>query len=379
MSQLTTLYNTRNITRGEITEWTDSYFTNTAKCVKADGENTVTYAVFIRTPSMFAPEMVTGWLKEVARHEGFDVVLESPYQPGDIVPAGEPQLYITGPFSKLVECETLFLQKVGAVAVAALNAYKSCKELPDIPFIAMGARHCVGMEMQEMMDYAASVGSQAARDELGAKGFINGASNATAHFFGQEKGAGTMPHALIGYYGSTLKAAQAFRRECPDKPFVVLVDFYGQEITDAIEVARHFPEEAANGTLGFRLDTHGGRYLEGLDHDKSIEVIHKYAPHMMQEEWSEKELKILYGRGVSVANILHFKNEMIKAGFPNVGVLGSSGFNEQKCRMMNLAKAPLTGVGTGSYIPDNFHETYATADVFNYDGNLRIKIGRKYL
>jgi len=365
--------------REEITNWTDSYFSNTARCVEADGESIVTYAVFIRAPSLFAPLMATSWLKQVAKEGGFDVKIESKYQEGDIVPAGDPQFFITGPFSQLAECETLLLQKVGAVSVAAYNAYKACSALPNVPFIAMGARHCAGMEMQEMMDYAASVGGKAARKQFGAQGFVNGASNATAHFFGQETGSGTMPHALIGYYNSTLKAAQAFRRTCPTKPFVVLVDFFGQEITDAIDVARAFPNEAANGTLSFRLDTHGGRYLEGLDHDKSINVIQTFAPHMMAETWTEDQLKILYGRGVSVANIWHFKTSLAAAGFPHIGVIASSSFDVEKCRLMGLAHAPLNGVGTGSYIPKDFNATYATADIFLYNGVQRIKVGREYL
>tara|TARA_R110002124_G_scaffold287216_1_gene471514 strand:- start:204822 stop:206009 length:1188 start_codon:yes stop_codon:yes gene_type:complete len=379
MSDMTTLYNTQATSRAAITRWTDSYFTNTAKCVESDGESMVTYAVFIRSPSMFAPKMAAEWLKEVAKEGGFNVKLESKFEPGDFVPSGEPQFYISAPLSKMAECETLFLQKVGAVAVAALNAYNSCIELPDTPFIAMGARHCVGMEMQEMMDYAASVGSEAAIKNKKAQGFINGASNATSHFFGKSLGTGTMPHALIGYYGATLPAAQAFRKQCPDKPFTVLVDFNGKEISDAIEVAQHFPKEAADGTLGFRLDTHGGRYLEGLDHQKSIDVLNQNAPGILSQNWDESEEKILIGPGVSVANIWHFKNELAKAGFPNVGCIGSSGFGPKKCRIMNLAKAPLTGVGTGSYIPKDFDATYATADIFEYDGDYKIKVGREYL
>lgn len=380
MAETRTLYNTLTTDRTDITRGTDSYFTNTANCVNADGEMIVTYAVFVRTPSMFAPKMAVDWLKEVARKDDFEVEFESEFKPGDIVPAGQAQLYIRGPFSKLAECETFFLQKIGAVSVAALNAYKACKELKNIPFIAMGARHCVGTEMQEMMDYAASVGGIAAQRDFDAKGFINGASDATAHFFGQEKGTGTTPHALIGYYGgSTVRAAEAFRRICPDKPFTILVDFEGKEITDAIEVARRFPKEAENGTLAFRLDTHGGRYLEGLDHEQSIEVLNRHAPQTMIEEWNEKELKILYGRGVSVASIWKFKNAMVEAGLPNVGIIGSSGFNAQKCRIMSFANAPLSGVGTGSYIPADFHRTYATADVFDYDGQTSIKVGREYL
>lgn len=376
-----TIFNNEAVTPEAIADWTDHYFGNTRKVAEAVGDPIVTYAVFVRHPTVFSPDLVVGWLKEVAKNGGFEIKIESKYTLGDIVPAGEPQLYITGPLSKLVETETLFLQRVGAIGVAAYNAYQCVKELPDVPFFTAGARHCVGLGMVEGMEYAAYVGTIAAQKTLGkAVGFVNSAVNATSHFFGKATGGGTTPHVMIGLFDSTLEAAIKYREVCPDEPFTMLVDYFGREISDSIEIARHFPEEAASGELGFRLDTHGGRYLEGLDHDSSIQTIHEHAPHMMEQEWSEKELGILYGKGVSVANIWHFKNSLAEAGFPNVRVVGSSGFNPQKCRMMRLANAPLDGIGTGSYIPKDFDSTYATADVFQYGNRRRsIKVGREYL
>ena len=45
-------------------------------------------------------------------------------------------------------------------------------------------------------------------EKSGAIGFIGCATDHTAPFFGREKGMGTMPHALIGYAGSTVDAAR---------------------------------------------------------------------------------------------------------------------------------------------------------------------------
>ena len=74
-----------------------------------------------------------------------------------------------------------------------------------------------------------------------------------------------MPHALIGYAGSTVRAAEMLHEVNPGQPLTVLTDFFGREVTDGLEVCRRFPELAAAGRLSVRLDTHGGRYLEGLD------------------------------------------------------------------------------------------------------------------
>ena len=89
-----------------------------------------------------------------------------------------------------------------------------CADLPKAAFLAMDARHCAGAEMAEMMAYAASVGSAAAQRE-GAGASSATPPRCTAHYFGPTHGAGTMPHALIGYAGSTLRAAEMFHETFP--------------------------------------------------------------------------------------------------------------------------------------------------------------------
>jgi nicotinate phosphoribosyltransferase len=46
---------------------------------------------------------------------------------------------------------------------------------------------------------------------------------------------------------------------------------------------------------------------------------------------------------------------------------------------MAEAKAPVDVIGTGSYLPIKWTETYATADVVEYDGVPRVKVGREFL
>ncbi len=182
-----------------------------------------------------------------------------------MVGAGDPILYVTGPLFHLVDLETVLLQRLGPPCVAAHNAYSMCAALPKTAFLAMDARHCAGAEMAEMMAYAAAIGSAAARRGAGAKGFAGGAAAATARFFGRDQGLGTMPHVLVGYAGSTVRAAEMFREVFPGEKLTVLIDYFGRETTDALAVARRFPDLAASGQLAVRIDTHGGRYVEGLD------------------------------------------------------------------------------------------------------------------
>ena len=366
------------LTEAEITARTDTYFNRTRAIVQKFGDKTVTYAVFLRRPVVSAPALMIEWLNAVAleRHEKFDIELM--HQEGDWVGAGAPLAYITGPFTALADLETIFLQKIGAACVAAHNAFQMCVALPHAAFLAMDARHCAGGEMQEIMAYAAAVGSRAAKRE-GAKGFIGNANDWTAHYFGAEIGYGTMPHALIGYAGSTLRAAEMFVQTFPGEPLTVLVDYFGREVTDALEVCRHFPEMAAAGHLSVRLDTHGGRFLEGLDPQESYAVLERHAPGALRRYRSQTELRYLIGTGVSAAAIWRMRESLNEAGFPNVHIVASSGFGVEKCSVMADAHTPIDVVGTGSFIPETWSETYATADIVAYNGTPMVKIGREFL
>ena len=364
---------------GEISQFTDHYFNRTKQVIGKFGDAKVTYAVFMRRPVVFAPRLALDWLKEMAAERQATIEIDQRYIEGKWVGAGEPMVYITGPFFHLVDLETIFLQKLGPACVAAYNAWTMCADMPTVGFLAMDARHCAGQEMAEMMAYAASVGSTRAKRKVGAVGFIGNATHATAHFFGRDKGLGTMPHALIGYAGSTLRAAEMFHETFPGEPMTVLADYFAREVSDSLDVCRRFPDLAAKGMLSFRLDTTGGRYIEGLDPATSYAVLEKYSPESIRGYRSEEELRYLVGTGVSAAAIFHLRHELDAAGFKETKIVASSGFGPAKCRVMAEAKAPIDVVGTGSFLPSNWSETYATADIVEYDGKPRVKIGREFL
>jgi len=358
---------------------TDTYFRNTRRIVQENGDCEVEYAVFMRRPVTYAGRLSIGWLWALRAHRGVDVVVVVPHIDGAWVGSGEVLCYIRGPFATLVDLETIFLQRLGASCVAAYNAYNMCVELPDVAFLAMDARHCAGSDMAELMAYGASVGSKKAKAKTGAIGFTGSSTDATAHFFGQERGAGTMPHALVGYAGSTLRAAQMFHESVPNAPLTVLVDYFGKEITDSLEVANNFPELAASGRLAFRLDTHGGRFSEGLDTPQSYAVLDRHVPYATRGYRTDSELKHLMGTGVSVAAVWHLRETLDANGFDKVRIVASSGFGPDKCRMFSFAKAPVDVIGTGSFLPQIWSETYATADIISYDGKPCVKSGREFL
>src|SRR6266446_2502535 len=174
----------------ELAARTDSYFLKTKAIVGRFGDREATYAVFMRRPVICTPRLAIEFLERVAAERGTSFSIELNHPEAAWVGAGEPILYLTGPLYHLVDLETVLLQKIGPACVAAYNASAMCADLPGVAFLAMDARRC--------------------------------AAAATAHFFGQATGMGTMPHALIGYAGSTVRAAEMFHETFAGEALTVL-------------------------------------------------------------------------------------------------------------------------------------------------------------
>ena len=388
------------LSAGPISAQTDKYFTNTSRIVAAHGDSRVTFAIFMRRRVVAALEPTIRLVQRFVP----EVTVKRFYQEGDIVPSESKMLEITGSMRKLSEIETLLLQKTGFPCVSANNAYEMCRAIPSASFMDMHARHASGAEMNILAAYGAAVGSMAARKvDPSVKGFVGSSQDLTAPFFGAARGMGTMPHALVGYTGGDVLAAmKLFAETIPEAPtLIALVDYTGEEVTDSLRCARWFYEEARlqdqGKTYGIRLDTHGGRFAEGLDYERSVETVgHWLGVHgeynIVEQVLGgrafqldpnnilvDKVRRILFGKGVSVAAIIHVRRALDRAGFQDAMIVGSSGFDPQKCQVMGAARAPLDMVGTGSFLPATLTETYATADIIAYDGVRRVKVGREFL
>jgi nicotinate phosphoribosyltransferase len=358
---------------------TDTYFLRTKDIICEYGDTEVTYAIFMRRPVIAALAPAITWLEQIVKERNGSVNIKRSFEEGSDVGAGEPMIYISGSMLLLVDLETALLQKIGATCVAAYNARSMVDSLKQTSFLAMDARHCAGSDMADLMAYGAYVGSKRVKSETDAIGFIGCATDKTAHLFENTKGLGTMPHALIGYAGSTLKAAKMFHSTWPNQPLTVLIDYFGKEITDGLTVCRSFKHLADQNKLSLRIDTHGGRYIEGLDVAGSYAVLERNAPQAIRGYRTEQELRYLIGTGVSAAAVWHLREILNNSGFEKVKIVASSGFGPEKCKVFALANVPVDVIGTGSYLPSRWSETYATADIISYGGKSQVKLGREFL
>src|SRR6266567_1605813 len=297
---------------------TDKYFTKSREIVERFGDRSVTYGVFLRRGVICAVNPAIDALRTYYPESAEPLKITRLYEEGAFVPDQMAIFTYTGSFAALVELETLILQRIGVACVSAYNAYKMAMNLKKAAFVDMHARHSPGDDLSLLAAYGASVGSRMAKLN-GAVGFVGSSQDLTAHFYGQEKGVGTMPHGIIGYAGSTLRAAQMFVETHPRDNLTVLID------------------------------SHGERYAEGLDYEKSVEVVVKWlhvpneyeaVRYVMGEEAfdadslnivKDRVRKVLFGTGVSVASVIQLRQTLDANGFNACKIVGSSGFNLFKC------------------------------------------------
>ena len=404
---------------------TDKYFAKTAEILAAHGDARATYAVFLRTDVVVAIDPAVDFLRQVYPADAaIPLEITRVVPEGAPLTAGLPMLYVAGSLVALSPIETLLLQRIGFPCVSAQNAFSMCVALPGAAFLAMEARHTTGDDMHLACSYGAAVGSRAAQ-LTGAKGFVGTSTDIAAPLFGTPQGLGTMPHSLIGYAkarmlaagrdpeveSATLEAARLYVAQFPDEEsYTVLNDYDGREVSDALAVCGWFYGPDGPGRAGkrlaLRLDTHGGRHLEGLDWDESVRTLLAWTDCKTPAEVArlavagsefeeagamsadEVRDKLLFGTGVTAAAAVHFRKALDEAGFHEARIVASSGFDTLKCRAFGNLSAPVDVVGTGSFLPSRLSRTYATADIVRYElpdgsGGWRafdlVKAGREFL
>src|SRR3546814_731122 len=231
-----------------------------------------------------------------------------------------------------------------------------------------------------------------------------------------------MLHELIGYAKARMLArggdpekeraavgaTKLYAKAYPDEEtLTVLIDYDGREISDALAVARWLrtgPESRRAKTLAVRLDTNDSRYLQGLDRRESVETLCRWmrldtagevvTAAMSGIEYAELEHvtddlrdTCLFGSGVTAAAAVRLRRELDGAGFQDVRIILSGGFDAIKCRIFGNLDIQVDVIGTGAFLPSDIRKCRSTLDAVRYEfaeaGALRsfniAKSGREHL
>ena len=177
-----------------------------------------------------------------------------------------------------------------------------------------------------------------------------------------------------------VRAAEMFRETFPDEPMTVLVDYFGREITDALAVCARFPELAAA-----RADCRSGwtrmaaGSWKGSIRPRATRCWNATRPARSGAIAARPSCATWSAPACRPRRSGACARRWTRLAIRAVRIVASSGFGVDKCRVMADARAPIDVVGTGSFIPDAWHETYATADIVEYDGVPMVKLGREFL
>lgn len=302
-------------------ETADIYFARTVEVLAKEGRNPVaTMEVFPGRDGLLCGMSEVKTLLERVLPTGSQVWA---LPEGSAIKRKEVVLRITAPYQSYGLYETAYLGILSQCTGWATAARECVEAARGIPIISFGARH-VHPAVAAYMDYAAVVGGCA------------GCSSVTGAKMSGTVPMGTMPHALIIAMGDTVKATLAFDKHMPPEVSrISLVDTFKDEPEESVLVA-----QALKGRLqGVRLDTPAERGRVTIDLVKEVRA------------------------------------HLDLAGYKEVKITVSGGFNPERIRAFIEAGAPVDSFGVGSYIsgaaPIDF-----TADLHEIDGKPVAKRGR---
>jgi nicotinate phosphoribosyltransferase len=258
---------------------------------------------------------------------------------GDAIAPRETVMTIEGDYSVFAHLETVYLGCLARRSLIMRNVSEVVRAARGKPIFYFPARHDHWL-VQTGDGWGAHVA-----------GAIGVSTDAQASWWGG-RGIGTVPHGLIAAYGgdtvnAAVKFTERFHREMN---ITVLVDFENDSVRTALEVA-----EALGPKLwGVRLDT-----SEQLVDRSLHEEMGGFSPTGVNQRLVEKVRGALDG-----------------AGFPNVRIVASGGFNAARITEFEDGGVPVDAYGVGSSLIRGQNDF--TADVVLLDGRPCAKVGRRY-
>ena len=268
---------------------------------------------------------------------GWDALEVHALQEGDAVGAWEPVLTIAGDYGLFVHLETVYLGCLARRTLIMRNVTEVVDAARGKPIFYFPARHDHWL-VQTGDGWAAHVA-----------GAIGVSTDAQASWWGG-RGIGTVPHGLIAAYGGdTVLAATRFAdRFHAEMNITVLVDWDNDSVATAVAVA-----EALGPRLwGVRLDT-----SENLVDRSLVEEMGSFRPTGVNRRLVEK-----------------VRGALDRAGFPEVKIVASGGFDAERIARFEAAEVPVDAYGVGSSLIRGSNDY--TADVVLVDGRPCAKVGR---
>ena len=170
------------------------------------------------------------------------------------------------------------------------------------------------------------------------------------------KGAGTMPHALIACFnGSTVAATLAFAKKYSGVPCISLVDFHNDCVFTSLAVAEIFKSEGLK-LWGVRLDTSENMVDTSIIRNGQM--------------GSERPT------GVNSMLVRNVRRVLDRNGHDDVKIVVSGGFSKDKIGQFESKKVPVDAYGCGSSLLKGNNDF--TADIVMVDGEPCAKVGRQF-
>jgi nicotinate phosphoribosyltransferase len=329
--------------------YSDAYFVYTKQLLEAEHHHPrVTMQVFQKHDSLLGGiDEAIAVLKLCSGHHGesgewitaWDELEVHALHEGDRIAPRETVMTITGDYSLFAHLETVYLGTMARRSLIMRNVAEVVEAARGKQIFYFPARHDHWL-VQTGDGWSAHVA-----------GAIGVSTDAQASWWGG-RGIGTVPHGLIAAYdGDTVKAASLFADRFHDEMNItVLVDFENDSVRTALEVAGALGPKL----WGVRLDT-----SEQLVDRSLLDEMGGFTPTGVNPKLVEKVREALDG-----------------AGFKNVRIVASGGFNAERIREFEAAGVPVDAYGVGSSLIRG--ENDFTADVVLVDGRPRAKVGRAY-
>ena len=331
--------------------YSDAYFVTTKRLLEEENHHPhVAMQVFQKqNPSLLGGiDEAVAILKLCAGHVGTDGEWVNAWSQlkvealseGDEISAFESVLTIEGDYTEFAHLETVFLGSLARRSLIMRNVRGVVEAARGKPIFYFPARHDHWL-VQTGDGWAAHVA-----------GAIGVSTDAQASWWGGT-GIGTVPHGLIAAYGgNTVEAAKVFARRYKDEVNVtVLVDWDNDSVRTAVEVA----EALGPDLWGVRLDT-----SEQLVDRSLIDQMGGYDP-----------------RGVNPRLVENVRNGLDAAGFSDVRIVASGGFNAERINRFETEGVPVDSYGVGSSLIRGQNDY--TADVVLVDGQPCSKVGRRWM